>query len=74
MKAAGILVMPAGFFLVLAALVLFPDPVRRDLFVACGILVEALGLAVALRATMLERGSGSGSGPGAELHPAKESE
>jgi hypothetical protein len=64
MKAAGILVMPAGFFLVLAALVLFPDPVRRDLFVACGVLVEALGLAVALRAAMLERGPGSGSGAG----------
>jgi hypothetical protein len=57
MKAAGVLVMPAGFFLVLAALVLFSDPVRRDVFVACGIVVEALGLALALRASML-RGSG----------------
>ena len=55
MKAAGILVMPAGFFLVLAALVLFSDPVRRDLFVACGIVVEGLGLAVALRASIKER-------------------
>ncbi len=49
--------MPAGFFLVLAALVLFPDPTRRELFVACGVVVEALGLAVALRATMLQRDS-----------------
>ncbi len=55
MKAAGVLVMPAGFFLVLAALVLFSDPVRRDVFVACGIVVEALGLALALRAVMKER-------------------
>jgi hypothetical protein len=55
MKAAGVLVMPAGFFLVLAALVLFPDPLRRDLFVACGFVVEALGLAVALQAVMKER-------------------
>jgi hypothetical protein len=52
MKTAGILVMPAGFFLVLAALVLFPDPARREAFVACGILVEAAGLTVALRASM----------------------
>lgn len=52
MKAAGVLVMPAGFFLVLAALVLFPDLARRDLFVACGVLVEAAGLAVALRASI----------------------
>lgn len=52
MKAAGVLVMPAGFFLVLAALVLFPDPTRRDIFVACGFLIEAFGLALALRASM----------------------
>ena len=66
MKAAGVLVMPAGFFLVLAALVLFPDPTRRELFVACGVVVEALGLAVALRATMLQRDSAP--------HPGKDSE
>lgn len=53
MKAAGVLVMPAGFFLVLAALVLFPDPARRDIFVACGVVVEGFGLAVALRASMV---------------------
>ena len=54
--------MPAGFFLVLAALVLFPDPTRRELFVACGVVVEALGLAVALRATMLQRDSAPHAG------------
>jgi hypothetical protein len=52
MKTAGVLVMPAGFFLVLAALVLFPDPTRRGIFVACGLLVQAAGLAIALRASM----------------------
>lgn len=56
MKVAGLLVLPAGFFLVAAALVLFPDPGRRVAFVFCGLLVEALGLGVALRAHMPERG------------------
>jgi hypothetical protein len=56
MKVAGLLVMPAGFFLVLAALVLFPDPVRRDAFVFCGLVVEALGLGVTVRGHMQNRG------------------
>src|SRR5271157_1285056 len=47
MKYAGLLVMPSGFFLAIAALALFPDPGRRGLFVVCGLLVEALGLGVA---------------------------
>jgi len=55
MKAAGLIVMPAGFFLAVAALVLFSDPARRGAFVVCGILVEALGLAVALRAHMQDQ-------------------
>jgi hypothetical protein len=56
MKYAGLLVMPAGFFLALAALVLFPDPARRGAFVFCGLAVEAMGLVVAVRAHMLARG------------------
>ena len=55
MKIAGLLVLPAGFFLVLAALVLFPDPTRRGVFVVCGLLVEALGLGVTLRAHIQKR-------------------
>lgn len=55
MKVAGLLVMPTGFFLVLAALVLFPEPARRGAFVLCGLLVELLGLAVAFRGHMLDR-------------------
>jgi len=58
MKYAGLLVMPAGFFLTLAALVLFPDPGRRAAFVFCGLAVEALGLVVAVRGHMLPRGAG----------------
>lgn len=57
MKYAGLLVMPAGFFLALAALVLFPDPSRRTAFVLCGLAVEAMGLVVAVRGHMPARGA-----------------
>jgi hypothetical protein len=52
MKFAGLLVMPAGFFLTLAALVMFGDPIQRFAFILCGIAVEALGLGVTVRAQM----------------------
>lgn len=56
MKYAGLLVMPAGFFLTLGALVLFPADPARALFVLCGLAVEALGLGVAIRGHLLRRG------------------
>ena len=56
MKYAGLLVMPAGFFLSIAALVLFSDPTQRGVFVGCGLVVELLGLGVAVRGHMLARG------------------
>jgi hypothetical protein len=56
MKYAGLLVMPAGFFLAIAALVLFPAPAPRAAFVVCGLAVEALGLAVAMRGHMQHEG------------------
>ena len=56
MKYAGLLVMPAGFFLSIAALVLFSAPTQRAAFVVCGLAVEALGLAVAVRGHIEERG------------------
>jgi len=58
MKYAGLLVMPAGFFLAIAALVLFPAgrPGARLAFVLCGLAVEALGLAVAVRGHRSEEG------------------
>lgn len=55
MKYAGLLVMPAGFFLTIAALVLFPDLTERGIFIFCGLLVEGLGLGVAIRGHMLAR-------------------
>jgi hypothetical protein len=56
MKYAGLLVLPAGFFLSIAALVLFNDPAQRGVFVVCGLLVELVGLGVAVRGHMLARG------------------
>ena len=56
MKYAGLFVMPAGFFLAIAAIVLFADPTQRAAFVLCGLAVEALGLGVAVRGHMLPRG------------------
>jgi hypothetical protein len=57
MKYAGLLVMPAGFFLTLAALVLFPDATQRLAFVVCGLAVVAMGLVVAVRGHMPARGA-----------------
>jgi hypothetical protein len=58
MKYAGLLVMPAGFFLSIAALALFPAPAPRAAFVLCGLAVEALGLGVTVRGHMETRGDG----------------
>jgi len=52
MKYAGLLAMPAGFFLTIAAIVLFPGAAQRAGFVLCGLAVEAMGLAVAVRGHM----------------------
>jgi hypothetical protein len=55
MKYAGLLVMPAGFFLSIASILLFPDPALRAAFVLCGLAVEAMGLGVAIRGHMGRR-------------------
>jgi len=49
--------MPAGFFLSIAAILLFPAPsaAARAAFVVCGLGVEALGLVVAFRGHMEAR-------------------
>lgn len=56
MKFAGLLVMPAGFFLTIAAILLFPASLQRSAFVLCGLAVEAMGLVVAVRGHMQIRG------------------
>jgi hypothetical protein len=55
MKYAGLLLLPAGFFLSVAALILFPAPAPRAAFILCGLAVEGLGLAVAVRGHMEAR-------------------
>jgi hypothetical protein len=44
MKVAGLLMMPAGWFIVLTALVLLKAYVVQNLFISAGIGVEVLGL------------------------------
>ncbi len=55
MKYAGLLVMPTGFFLAIAALILFPEAGMRAAFVVCGLAVEFLGLGVSVRGHMERR-------------------
>jgi hypothetical protein len=50
MKMAGFLLLLAGWFLVLAAVVLLAAPVSRSCFVVAGIGVEILGLFLVFRA------------------------
>lgn len=49
MKIIGLLMMPAGWFIVLAALVLLRALVAQHLFVAAGVGVEILGLVLFTR-------------------------
>lgn len=56
MKYAGLLVMVAGFFISIAAIVLFTAQTERTVFVLCGLAVEGMGLFVTLRAHVEARG------------------
>jgi hypothetical protein len=55
MKAVGFLMMLAGWFLALAAVVLFDAPPLRAAFVMAGIAVQALGLTLAFRSHLIPR-------------------
>ncbi len=55
MNILGFLMLLAGWFLVLAAIVLFASPPLRAAFVLAGIAVEALGLALAFRSHLIPR-------------------
>jgi hypothetical protein len=55
MKAVGLLMLPAGWFLVLAAIVLFPSPALRGAFVLAGFAVEILGLGLTFRSHLIPR-------------------
>ncbi|MGA7796743.1 MAG: hypothetical protein WCA19_27250 [Candidatus Acidiferrales bacterium] len=55
MKVLGFLLLLAGWFLVLAAIVLFAAPPLRAAFVLAGVAVEALGLILAFRSHLNPR-------------------
>jgi hypothetical protein len=55
MKIAAFLLLLAGWALVLSAVSLLTRAVPRDVFVAAGVAVEALGLVLAVRAHLIPR-------------------
>jgi hypothetical protein len=55
MKVVGFLMLPAGWFLVLAAIVLFPTGPLQAAFVLVGVAVEAVGLVLAFRSHLIPR-------------------
>jgi hypothetical protein len=55
MKITGFLMMPAGWFLVLAALVLLRTFVAQNLFIAAGVGVEIMGLVLFTRAHLVPK-------------------
>jgi hypothetical protein len=55
MKAVGFLMLVAGWFLVLAAIVLFASPSLRSAFVLTGVAVETLGLVLVFRSHLIPR-------------------
>ena len=58
MKITGLLMMPAGWFIVLTALVLLRAFLAQNLFVAAGIGVEIMGLILFARSHLvLKRGN-----------------
>jgi Putative transmembrane protein (PGPGW) len=57
MKIASFLLLLAGWFLVLAAIVMLPTPGTRGGFIFSGLAVEALGLALAVRSHSAIRGA-----------------
>ncbi len=58
MKAAGLLLMPSGWIIVLSALALLGAGPARGAFALAGVAVEALGLALLARAQAPARKDG----------------
>jgi hypothetical protein len=55
MKAVGFLMLLAGWFLALAAIVLFASMSLRGAFVLAGVAVETLGLILVFRSHLIPR-------------------
>ena len=56
MKPLGFLLLPAGWLIVLTAIVLLPSAAARAAFVISGIAVEVLGFALVVRGHLLSLG------------------
>jgi hypothetical protein len=56
MKLAGLLLLPAGWIIVLAAVAILPPSPSRALFALAGAGVEILGLSFVMRAHLIPRG------------------
>lgn len=57
MKLAGLLLLPAGWLIALAAMVLFPMAKPRAAFVAVGVIIEVAGLIMTALAHRVQRGA-----------------
>jgi len=55
MRLAGFLLLPAGWLIVLAAVMILQAPVPRTAFVLAGIGVETLGLILVVRSYLIVR-------------------
>lgn len=58
MKLAGLLLLPAGWLIVISALVLFPSPTLRLTFVLVGLFIQAGGLVIAFSGSKSPRDLG----------------
>jgi hypothetical protein len=56
MRFAGFLLMPAGWIIVIAAVILLPAASSRSVFALAGVGIEMLGLIFALRSHAVLRG------------------
>jgi hypothetical protein len=56
MRLAGFLLMPCGWIIVIAAIILLPAAPSRSLFALAGIGIEILGLMVVFRSQVVLRG------------------
>jgi len=57
MRIAGLLLLPSGWLIALAAVVLLRSPLARNGFVLAGVAVQALGLVLVFRSFRIRRGA-----------------
>ncbi len=57
MKLAGFFLLPAGWLIVISAVVLFPQTAIQAIFVTAGVCMEGVGLGLSFRAARAPRES-----------------